>query len=146
MGNKADQVTEMTVSPDGSEIALIARGEVFVMSTRTGATRRVTSTPTLERYVSWSPDGRSLAYASERNGTWDIVEARLTRDADTGLSGAVPVEERILVGTAEDEFSPVYAPDGGRIAYFRNRTELRVRHRGRNFGDRPARKRVQFLL
>lgn len=124
--NVNGQVTEMAVSPDGSEIALVARGEVFVMAASTGATRRVTSTPALERYVSWSPDGRGLAYASERNGTWDIVEARLMRDDDTGLSGAVPVEERILVGTAEDEFSPVYAPDGGRIAYFQNRTELRV--------------------
>ncbi len=121
-----DQVSEIAVSPDGSEIALVARGEVFVTATATGATRRVTDTPALERFIAWAPDGRRLAYASERDGTWDIVEASLTRDADEGFSGAAPLDEKTLVGGETDDFQPLYSPDGDRIAYLRNRTELRV--------------------
>ncbi len=120
------QASELVVSPDGSEVALIARGEVFVVSTATGATRRITDTPGLERYVSFAPDGRRLVYASERDGSWDIVEASLLRESDKGFSGAGPLEEKVLVGTEADEYQPAYAPDGKRIAYFHDRTELRV--------------------
>ncbi|WP_281841453.1 S41 family peptidase [Sinisalibacter aestuarii] len=124
--NVKDQVSEMAVSPDGSEIALIARGEVFVASASSGATRRITDTPAAERFVTWGPDGRRLAYASERDGTWDVVEAQLTRDEDTGFAGAAPFKEHVLIGTGDDDFQPAYSPDGTHLAYIRHRTELRV--------------------
>jgi tricorn protease-like protein len=47
--------TEVALSPDGQEVALIVRGEVFVASTEFGDTRRITNTPGQERSDSSSP-------------------------------------------------------------------------------------------
>jgi Tol biopolymer transport system component len=138
--NVNDQASEMAVSPDGSEIALVARGDVFVVSASTEATRRITSTPAQERYVDFSPDGRRLAYASERDGTWDIIEVRLLRDEDKHFSGAAPFKEVALVGGNADAFQPVYSPSGDRIAYLKNRTAIVIYDiaAGRSIEVQPA--------
>jgi Tol biopolymer transport system component len=67
---------EMAVAPSGKEIAFVARGDVFVTSAEGGVTKRVTATPEEERGVGFSPDGKALVYASERNGRWAVYEAR----------------------------------------------------------------------
>ena len=41
----SSQITEFDVSPDGSEIAFVSRGEIFVASSEHGDTRRITDTP-----------------------------------------------------------------------------------------------------
>lgn len=49
--NGNDQVSELSVSPDGSQIALVARGDVYVVEAETGKTRRITDTAQAERSV-----------------------------------------------------------------------------------------------
>ncbi|MBN8526689.1 MAG: PD40 domain-containing protein, partial [Planctomycetes bacterium] len=122
----SDQASELAVSPDRSAFAIIARGEVFVVDAANGATRRITATPAAERNVSFSPDGRSLLYASERDGTWGIWRATLRRVSDGGFTGAAPFTETRLVGGAGDAFQPVWSPDGTRIAYRHDRNAIRV--------------------
>jgi len=73
----AQGITGFEVSPDGKEIAFIARGEVFVTSTDHAETRRITNTPEQERSVSFHPKGRSLLYASERDGSWNLYRSEL---------------------------------------------------------------------
>jgi len=136
--NLAGQATEVAVSPTAPEYALIARGEVFVVSALSGVTRRITDTPAEERHLSYAPDGRSLMYASERNGRWEVMEARLRRAEDPGFAGAAPFTENLLIGGEGDAFQPVYSPDGSRIAYRQDRTNLRV-------FDRQTRRSVQVL-
>lgn len=109
--------TEMTVSRDGRQVAVVAGGEVFVLSTETGATRRITRTSAHERNVSFAPDGRSLVYISERDGTMDIFEAVL---GDTGA-------ERKLVDAAGDVLYPKISPDGKRLAYLADHSRILVR-------------------
>jgi tricorn protease len=121
-----EQATELALSPTSPEIALVARGDVFVVSLLTGATRRITHTGAEERGVSYAPDGRKLLYASERNGNWDLVEARLKRPQDKGFSGVAPFEEALLVGGPADDFQPLYSPRGDRVAYRGDRSSLRV--------------------
>ena len=70
-------VTEFAVSPDGDEIAFVARGEVFVTSVDFKTTRRITDTAEQERSVDFSPDGRRLLYAGERDGSWNVYMAEL---------------------------------------------------------------------
>src|SRR5207253_2477366 len=62
--------SEFAVSPNGKEFAVIVRGDIFVTSMDYEITKRITSTPEQERDVSFSPDGRSLLYSSERGGSW----------------------------------------------------------------------------
>jgi tricorn protease len=73
---------ELALSPTGKEVAFIFRGEVFVTSVEGSATKRITNTPEQERGVSFSPDGKSLVYVSERNGRWGAYEMRRTRDEE----------------------------------------------------------------
>lgn len=136
--NLTGQATELAVSPTAPEVALIARGEVFVVSALSGATRRITDTPAEERHLSYAPDGRSLIYASERSGRWEVVESRLRRADDTGFAGAAPFTENVLIGGEGDAFQPVVSPDGRRIAYRQDRANLRVY-------DRQTRRSVQVL-
>lgn len=124
--NLAGQATELAVSPTAPEFALVARGEVFVVSALTGQTRRITHTPAEERHVSFSPDGRTLFYASERAGHWDVMAASLRREQDTAFTGAAPFEEEVLVGGEGDAFQPLLSPDGTRLAYRQDRVTLRV--------------------
>ena len=76
--------TSLAVSPDGKEIAIVLRGDVFVTSADHRTTKRITNTAEQERGVSFSKDGRTLYYASERNGHWGIWSTSLTDKNDKG--------------------------------------------------------------
>lgn len=117
--------SELAVSPDGAQWAVIARGEVFVMSGATGQTRRITSTPAFEASVSFGPDGHTLLYSSEREGKSEIFEARIA-DGATSFLDPGPINETQLIETEGDALQPAYSPDGRRIAYLDNRRRIRV--------------------
>jgi len=118
--------SEMAVSPDGKEIAFVLRGEVFVTSTDFATTRRITETAEQERSVSFSPDGRKLLYAGERNGSWNIYQTSIAREEDPGFARATILNEEIVIATDEEEFQPLYSPDGKEVAYLHNRETLKV--------------------
>ena len=58
--------SSIAVSPNGKEIALAVRGDIFVTSVDYNTTRRITNTPEQERSVCFSKDGREIFYAAER--------------------------------------------------------------------------------
>ena len=121
--------TEFAVAPSGKEIAFVVRGEVFVTSVDFATTRRITHTPEQERSVSFSPDGRSVLYAGERDGSWNLYETTLADEGELYFFSATAFEERPLVATGAEEFQPAYSPDGKRVGYLHNRTEVRVADR-----------------
>jgi tricorn protease len=125
--NVNDQVTEVAVSPDGAELALIARGDVYAVDAATGATRRITATPQAERSVSFSPDGTALLYASDRQIDWDLFETRIVRaGGDSGFVGAAELGETVLIDTDTDLLQPLYSPQGDKVAYRDGRNALKV--------------------
>ena len=117
--------SELAVSPDGAQLAIVARGEVFVMSAVTGKIRRITNTPQHEASVSFGPDGKTLIYSCERDGDADIFEARIAPGAKS-FTEPGPVTEVKLIDSTGDALLPAYAPDGQRIAYFDNRESIKV--------------------
>ncbi|HEY0976910.1 MAG TPA: peptidase S41, partial [Flavobacteriales bacterium] len=121
--NNAD---EYEVSSNGKEVAFIHRGEVFVTSVAEGTTRRITNTPEQERNVSFSPDGRTLLYATERNGSWDLYTTSLTRKEEKYFFNATVLKEEALLSTPAEEFQCAYSPDGKEVAYLEERTTLKV--------------------
>ena len=84
---------ELAVAPSGKEVAFVFRGDVFVASVEGGVTKRITNTPATETGVRFSPDGKALVYASERDGRWAIYEARRTRDAEPHFYASTVVRE-----------------------------------------------------
>jgi tricorn protease len=122
----AREITEFDLSPEGKEIAFIARGEVFVTSAEHAATKRITDTPEQERSVSFSPDGRSLLYAAERNGSWNLYRTDLTDDDEPSFFNATALAEEAVLETEAETFQPRFSPDGTEVAYLEERTELKV--------------------
>jgi len=106
--------------------SFVVRGEVFVTSVEGGLTKRITNTPQQERSVEFSPDGRSLYYASERGGSWDIYRAYIERKEESYFYASTVVKEEPLIATDADEFQPDVSPDGKEIAYLDERNVLKV--------------------
>ncbi|MXN64105.1 protease [Stappia sp. GBMRC 2046] len=120
------QTSEMKVSPNGKELAIVARGDVFTVSLENGQTKRITATPQTERSIDFSPDGRKLLYAAEREGDWDLYETEIARENDATFTDALELKERALLDTDTDALQPLYSPDGKRVAYRDDRNAIRV--------------------
>ncbi|WP_218973055.1 S41 family peptidase [Labilibaculum manganireducens] len=118
--------TEMSVSPNGKEVAFIVRGEVFVTSVEYGTTKRITNTPEQERSVSFSPDGKALLYASERNGSWNLYQTKMTREDETQFANSTILKEEAVLEIAAETFQPKYSPDGKEVAFLEDRVILKV--------------------
>ena len=120
-------ITSAAVSPNGKEVAVTARGEVFVSSVEAKTTRRITATDVQERGVSFSGDGRSVYYASERDGEWGIWKSTLADKEDKFLSLAWNFKEERVTPEGQTCFQPLVSPDGKWLAYLRDRTEIVIR-------------------
>ncbi len=119
-------VTEMALSPNEKEIAFLHRGEVFVASIKEGTTKRITNTPEQERNISFSPDGKSILYAGERNGSWNIYQSSIAREGEKYFFNSTIIKEETLLDSPAEEFQPAYSPDGKEIAYLEERTAIKV--------------------
>ena len=119
-------IREMDVSPNGKEIAFIARGEVFVTSVDGELTKRITNTPEQERFVKFSSDGKFIAYASERDGKWSIFKAEKTRKEEPYFFASTLIRETPLLTSEGDNYLPEFSPDGKSMAYIEDRRTLKV--------------------
>ena len=127
------------VSKDGKQIAFVVRGEVFVTSTEYTTTRRISQTAGAEADVDFAPDGRTIVYASERNGNWQLYTASIVRDEDLNFANATLIKEECVFPElpaleleGEIDFSqverrsPKYSPDGKKLAFIEDRIKLKV--------------------
>lgn len=118
--------TEARLSPKGKEFAYIFRGEIFVTSVEGGVTKRITNTPYQERSVSFSPDGRSLIYAAEKDNNWNVYKISITRKEEPYFYASTVLKEEAVIATAAEEYQPAFSPDGKEVAYLENRVALKV--------------------
>ncbi len=118
--------SEISVSPKNKEVAFILHGDVYVTSVDYKTTRQITNTPEQERNISFSPDGRELVYAAERNGVWQIYRTAIVRKDEKQFAYATELKEERLTQTTNTSQQPQYSPDGKEIAFFENRGDLRV--------------------
>jgi Tol biopolymer transport system component/C-terminal processing protease CtpA/Prc len=118
--------TEAKLSPNGKEFAFAFRGEIFVSSVDGSATKRITNTPWQERSVSFSPDGRSLVFAAEKNNNWNVYTVSITRKEEPYFYASTVLKEETVVATAAEEYQPSFSPDGKEVAYLENRATLKV--------------------
>ena len=118
--------TEISVSPDAKEVAFVMHGDVYVTSVEYTTTKRITDTPQQERDLSFSPDGRALVYAAERNGVWQIYQSKIKNEKEKNFTYATDIEEEQLVKTGITSQYPQYSPDGKEVAFFEDRAALRI--------------------
>lgn len=106
-------VREMAISPNGKEIAFVARGEVFVTSVDGSLTKRITNTPEAEQFVTFSPDGKSVVYAAERDGKWSIFKSTRQREAqEPFFFASTLLKEEPMFSVDVDAYLPNFSPDG----------------------------------
>ncbi len=120
------KITEYAVSPDGKEVAFVARGEVFVASTEFKTTRAITNTPYQERSVSFHKDGKTLLYSAEKDGRWGLYETTIVNDNEPYFFAATVLKEQALHVADTDSFQPIYSPDGKKVAFLSARDEVQV--------------------
>ena len=130
---------QAVVSSDGKQIAFVVRGEVFVTTSEYATTRRISETAGAEAEPDFAPDGRTIVYASERNGNWQLFKASIVRDDDLNFANATLIKEESIFPElpalkleGRIDFSqverrkPKYSPDGKKLAFIEDRTKLKV--------------------
>src|SRR3954467_11020768 len=60
------------VSPDGKVIAFSYLGDIYTVETIGGTARAITSHPAHDLNPVFSPDGQSIAFSSNRHGSYDV--------------------------------------------------------------------------
>ena len=107
--NVSRLVTSFDISPDGKRALLSARGDVFTVPAKEGSIRNLTKTPGIrERDAAWSPDGRWVAYISDRTGEDELY---LTPQDGTGP------ETRITSDGKMYRLAPTWSPDSKKLLY-----------------------------
>jgi tricorn protease len=71
---KVDEfITGFDCSPTGKRALIVARGEVFTVPKEDGPTRNLTKdSGARDKDVVWSPDGKKIAYISDKSGEYEI--------------------------------------------------------------------------
>ncbi len=107
-----DQLTGGDISPSGKRAVLAARGEIFSLPAEHGVVRNLTRTSAFaERHPAWSPDGKTIAYFSDRTGEYQLT----FRPADG--SG----EEKTLTELGPGyRYTPMWSPDSKKIVFIDN--------------------------
>jgi tricorn protease len=102
------RVNDFALDPTGAKAVFAAWGELFVVGAGEKAARNVTDSPGVrEINPAWSPDGRLLAYLSDRGGEYEVC----VRPAAGGPEGRVTRDGSVY------RYGPVWSPDGRRLLY-----------------------------
>ncbi len=125
----SDGAEDAVASPDGKQIAFVHRGDVFVSSVDYKSIKQITRTPQAERKPSWSSDGRTLYYTSERDGHKNIYSATIGREDDPNFSNATLITEKAIFDPSDgiERERPVISPDGKKMIYVTDRSKLMLR-------------------
>ncbi|MFC1849042.1 PDZ domain-containing protein [candidate division CSSED10-310 bacterium] len=98
-----------SISPSGKRVVFGARGEVLTVPEKHGSIRNLTKTSGIaERNPVWSPDGKLIAYFSDRTGEYELY---------TCPSDGKGKERRITSDGKCFRFDPLWSPDSKKIAF-----------------------------
>jgi Tol biopolymer transport system component len=106
------------MSPDGKRVAIarldLANGssDIWIIDIARRLASRLTTHPAWELAPLWSPDGRRVVYASNRDGPWDLYESDVAPDP----SGRTPAE-RLVLRSATNKHPQTWGAHGAALIY-----------------------------
>ncbi len=113
-----DFTQSAALSPSGARAVFEARGDLYTVPAKDGATRRLTDTQGVrERDPAWSPDGRQVAYLSDATGEYELY---LRAQDGSGTP------RRLTQDGGPWKLAPTWSPDGKKIAYGDRQRRLRI--------------------
>jgi tricorn protease len=102
-------ITDASISPTGKRAVFEARGDVFTVPAEHGAVVNLTrSSNAAERSPRWSPDGKTIAYWSDRSGEYELT----IRPADGTGS-----EKKLTSLGSGFRYAPEWSPDSKKLAF-----------------------------
>jgi tricorn protease len=105
----ADLIESFDISPEGKRAVFGARGDVYTVPAKEGSIRNLTRTPGIrEQDVAWSPDGKWIAYLSDRTG-----EQELYLMPQNGMGK----EERVTFDGTMFRLQPAWSPDSTQLLF-----------------------------
>jgi tricorn protease len=105
----ANLITSYSLSPKGERALFAARGDIFTAPVEKGGVRNLThSSDANDRFPAWSPDGKWIAYVSDKSGEDEVWIA--------AQDGSTPPEQVSSGGTGQ-RYAPVWSKDGKKIAF-----------------------------
>jgi len=114
--NVSKLITDFDISPDGNRGVFTARGDVYTVPAKEGSIRNLTRTPGIrEKYAAWSPDGRWIAYMSDRTGEDELYLAP---------QDGVGKELQITSDGNMFRLTPKWAPDSKKLVFADKATRL----------------------
>ncbi|MFT7517297.1 MAG: tricorn protease [Myxococcota bacterium] len=118
-----------SLSPDGAQVAFSHQGDIWVADVANGAAQRLTAHDAYDGRPLWSPDGKNLAFVSNRHSNWDVFviptvggqPQRLTWHSDGERIHGWLDNSRLLIGAQRDRrYSR--RDNGAWVAYLDGRT------------------------
>ena len=135
---ETDEVTWMSVdvSPDGRTIVFDLLGDLYTLPIDGGAATRIVGGMSFESQPTWSPDGASIAFLSDRTGVENLWIANADGSNPRAVSRDRRTDDRpqILV-------SPAWTPDGQYLVVSKSRPPDPRRSRHQTPPDRHRRRR-----
>ena len=107
-----------SVSPTGKRAAFEARGDVFSAPAEFGPVINLTrSSGVAERYPSWSPDGKTIAFWSDRSGEYELtVRPAEGNGADRKITSLGP----------GFRYTPEWSPDSKKVVFIDQAMRMRI--------------------
>jgi tricorn protease len=107
--NVSGYVENYSLSPKGERAVFAARGDIFSAPIEKGATRNLTkSSDAHDKAPAWSPDGRQIAYISDKSGEEEIWV--VNQDGNSA-------PQQLTTGGQAMRYFPSWSPDGKSIAF-----------------------------
>jgi tricorn protease len=113
--------TELTINSEETAAIIVVQGELFLIHLPEGGkATRLTESSAFDHGASFSPDGKSVLFLSDRTGHEDIYLLQPDDPEHTDLLKAHKFKVKQLTSTPEAKTGASFSPKGDRIAFLRS--------------------------
>lgn len=106
------------ISPDGKRVLVEARGEIFSVPAENGFVKNLTQTSGFaERTPSWSPDGKYIAYWSDKSGEYELWLAEAGKEQQA---------KQLTNYGPGFRYRPFWSPDSKKLAFIDQKGSIKI--------------------